>query len=326
MRILTISLDLGPLSSPERLEAAVRAVRVAASVGSSAERNRVRREAEGLMKWPTDSDLSSALERLSQGSEEGAHYQARRLLEARRRLREDAPRFPPEYWFEYWYESQKGRGRMAKWIEGTGYERALASGLPTPLMSAGAFNLDDLNPGLYWALVADYISQHFSDEPITVRELTYRNPFGEELAAVDAAAGALEKTAGVIETSATLGSRRRLKKVEADLAEATFDDRVERSSIDVESRREDLRRQQIENEIAEQELLAKRIANAREMEALGLDRRRNALIDHFFDSGQLDEAEAIAALDGGDANALLMFAANQPQLEQRYEPDDDRGQ
>ena len=62
------------------------------------------------------------------------------------------------------------------------------------------------------------------------------------------------------------------------------------------------------------------------MEALGLDRRRNALIDHFSDSGQLDEAEAIAALDEGDASALLTFAANQPELEQRYEPDGERRQ
>ena len=96
---------------------------------------------------------------------------------------------------------------------------------------------------------------------LLVRELTYRNPFGEELAAVDAAAGAV-----------------------------------------------------------------KRIANAREMEALGLDRRRNALIDHFFDSGQLDGAEAIAAWTRATRMLSLMFAANQPQLEQRYEPDDDRGQ
>lgn len=326
MRVLTISLDLGPSVSPERLETVVRAVRVATNVGTSAERNRVRREAEGLMKWPTDSDLSAAVERLPEGSEDSPWYQARRLLEARRRLREEAPRFPPDFWFEYWYDSRKGRSRTAKWIEGTGYERALASGLPAPLMSGAAFNLDDLNPGLYRALVADHISRNSSDEPIVVRELTYRNPFGEELAAADAAAGALQKTAGVIETSATLGSRRRLKKVEADVAEATLDDQVERSSIEVGSRREDLRRQRIENEIAEQELLAKRIANAREMEALGLDRRRNALIDHFFDSGQLDEAEAIAALDDGDANALLAFATNPPELEQHYEPEDGLGQ
>ena len=281
------------------------------------------------MKYPTDEELASALDRLPEGDESSPQYQARRLLGARGRLREEGPRFPADFWFEYWHESSGRQSRAREWLKGTGYERALAGGLPVTLMSSGSTSLDVINPTLYRALVGDYVNRHSAVEEIVVREIVYRNPFGEELAAAGAATAALEKAAGVIETSATLGSRRRLKKVEADIAEATMEDQVESVQIDIDLKRQRLQREQIENEIAAEELIARRIANARELEALSLDRKRNALVDHFTASGLLDEADALAKADSSDVDALLEFTANPPELTRGYEPDPDdqpRGQ
>ncbi len=321
MLVLRISLDVGPSASPMKLESLVKGIRVATDVGTAAELIRIKREALGLMKYPTDGELSSALERLPEGSESTPWYQARRLLEARSKLREEAPRFPPEFWFEYWYEGRGGDRRLREWLKGTGYERALAGGPPVPSLSSGPTSLDAINPTLYQALVGDYLRHHAPDQEISVREIIYQNPFGEVLAGAGAAASSLEKAAGVIETSATLGARRKLKKVEAEVAEATLDDQVDSVRIDVELKRERLRREQIESEIAAEELIARRIANARALEALSLDRKKNALVDHFTASGMLDEVEALAQIDSSDVDALLEFAASPPELERSYELD-----
>lgn len=96
-----------------------------------------------------------------------------------------------------------------------GYERALA-GASVPWVAGTAIGLDVLDPILYQALVAEQVARHISDE-IIVREVRYSNPFSEVVTGVGAAQKAVKATAGVIETAATLGSRRKLKKLELGL-------------------------------------------------------------------------------------------------------------
>jgi hypothetical protein len=112
-------------------------------------------------------------------------------------------------------------------------------------------------------------------------------------------------------------------QVEAQVAEATIDDQIEGVQLDVDLRREQLRRARIESDIAEQELLRKRIENAHALEALNAQRRQQALVEHFIASGELDQADAIAAADPLDAAALIEFAVRPPQLETANEADPD---
>ncbi len=185
--------------------------------------------------------------------------------------------------------------------------------------------LDALDPELHAALVGDAVARQ-APTPIAVRELTYRNPFGEELAAIGTGAEALSKTAGVIETTATLGSRRKMMRAEAKLAEETVDDRIAMSRVDRELRQEDLRRVRIENAKAEQELIALRIQNAKELSALSDAAKQQALVERLTVSGLLDEADVVAALSPAEAAALTEFAAHPPELARSYEPDpDERG-
>lgn len=153
--------------------------------------------------------------------------------------------------------------------------------------------------------------------------MRYENPFGEELVAVDKGAAALSKVAGVIETSATLGARRKIAKSEAAVAEAIVDDRIASSKLDAELKREELRERRLANALAEEELLAKRIQNAQALDALGAQRRQRALFEHFARAGKLDEADAIAAASPSDAAALREFAVRNPELTSSYEPDAD---
>ncbi len=146
-----------------------------------------------------------------------------------------------------------------------------------------ASGLDVLDPILYQALVSDRVARLAPGE-ITVREVRYSNPFGEVVAGIGAAQEAVKTTAGVIETAATLGSRRKLKQVEAQVAAATIDDQIEGVQLDVDLKREQLRRARIESDIAEQELLRKRIENAHALEALNAQRRQQALVEHFVAS------------------------------------------
>ena len=91
--------------------------------------------------------------------------------------------------------------------------------------------------------------------------------------------------------------------------------------MDVALKQEQLRQARLANEIAEQELLAKRIQNAQAVDALNAHRRQQDLVEHFTAAGQLDEADAIAALQPSDASALGEFALRQPVLTQAVEPD-----
>lgn len=59
-----------------------------------------------------------------------------------------------------------------------------------------------------------------------------------------------------------------MSKEPTPVAEATADDRVEDSRLDLELKREQLRQAKIASRLAEQELLAKRIENERALRAL----------------------------------------------------------
>lgn len=320
MLTLDISVDLGPGALPAEVEALVRAIRVATDVGLASERSRVRRIAAEQMKYPTDAELRDVLERLPPGDETGPQYRARRHLDARQRFAEDVGDFPPRLW-DYWYRMRGVSSERVSYLAGTGFERALQSN-PVPWIGGAALGLDALDPVLYQALVAERVTR-LSPDLIFVREMRYSNPFGEVVAGVGAAEKAVKTTAGVVETAATLGSRRKISKAEAQIAKETIEDRIEESRLSVELRREELRRARIENAMAEEELLSKRIQNAQALESMSPRRRQQALVDHFTASGQLDEADAIATADPADAAALAQFALRPPELTEEYVPDSD---
>lgn len=313
MEVLNITVDLGLGASPLNLEAVVRGVRVAADIGRDSEVRSVRRSATEQMRFPTDAELGNAVEQLPGGDELGPRYRAQLHLDARRTLTDMDPGLPSRFWWEYrrYLEDAGPRGLVSR-LSDLGYDRAFsATGLP---WSSGApLGLEVIDPVLYQALVALRISA-LEPGDIVVRQLQYRNPFGEELVAAGAAAEALNKTAGVIETAATLGSRRALKKVERKVAEATAPDKIRQE-------RERTRRAELDNDLLEQELLAKKIQNIQALAALDVQRQQRALVDHFMATGELDQAEAIAAADPTDAAALLALAARRPQLERSSEPD-----
>jgi hypothetical protein len=325
MQVLGISLDLGPGALPTELETLVRAVRVAIDVGRDVELRRVRVAAQEQMKFPTGDELRSAIEQLPQGDESSPSYRARQHLEARDQFTEESGRFPSELWWDYLYRRRRSDpaiGSLFNLLRSTGYDRALAAS-PAAWPAGTALGLDVLDPQLYGALVAERIAR-LAPGDVVVRELRY--PFAEVVAGVGTAEKVVKTTAGVIETTATLGSRRRLKRVEADIAAATMEDQIASSSLEVEFRREQLRAARIANESAEQDLLAKRIANAQALEGLNPRLRQQALVQHAVALGELDQADSIAALEASDVAALLSFAARPPELERSYEPDLDESE
>lgn len=100
MRLLDISIDLGPGASPAALETLVRAVRVTTDVAHDAETARVRRAVTERLKFPTDRELTQSLEQLA-GGEDGPRDRARRQLEARQYAQDERRNFPLEFWFDY---------------------------------------------------------------------------------------------------------------------------------------------------------------------------------------------------------------------------------
>lgn len=319
MNVLEITVDLGPGASPALVETLVRGVRVVADVGRDATLRRIRRAATEQMKFPTDDELASAIERLPEGDELSPRYRASNLRRARRVLAEEAGDLPPELFFDYWYRRRRRPGGIPSSLLAAGYERALV-GSPLPWPPGIAVGLDVIDPDLYQALVADQIARLAPTE-IVVREIRYRNPLAETMTAIGTGTEALTKGAGALETLATLGSRRKIKKAEAHVAEATVDDRVESSRLDLELKREQLRQARLASELAEQELLAKRIENEQALRALNGPQKVNALAERLRSAGQLDEADAVAALEPADGIALFELAARDPEVKQSNEPD-----
>jgi hypothetical protein len=324
MLILDIEVDLGAHASPAQIEQLVRGVRVAVDVGRSASNRRIRREASNKLRFPTEDELLAALERFPRGDERSAWYRAKRHLELRQRLDSEYEGMPPEFWFDRVYRrKKKGPGNdFARLLAETGSDR-LFSGTGWPF-SGGNPGLDVTDPALYQALVEDEVARYTAGE-VFVREVRYRNPFGEEIAGIGKAVDAVKKTAGVIETLATINSRRRKTKAEADVAEALVPTTIEDGRLDLEFKREmageQLRAAQIANEIAEEELVARRIENNRSLRLLSLEARRQALSDRALLLGQLDIADAVAELEPGDAEALGELVSRAPQMEERIEPD-----
>lgn len=313
MQVLNITLDLGSGASPLVLEAMVRGIRVATDIGRDSELRSVRRTATEQMRFPTNAELGDALERLPGGDELGPRYRARRQLDARTQLAEFEPDLPFRFWRDYRrYLEDIGSPGLVSRLSDLGYDRAFStSGFPWS--SGGPLGLEIIDPVLYHALVALRTASLAPGE-IVVRRLEYSNPFGEELVAVGAAAEALKKTAGVIETAATIGSRRAIKRTERKVAEATVDEKIRQEQ-------ERTRRAELENDLLEQDLIAKQIQNAQALAALDVQRQQRALVDHFIAAGELDQADAIEAADPAEAAALLALAARRPQLERGQEPD-----
>ena len=309
MLTLRITIDRGSDARPAQLETLVKAVRVATDVAETAEFIRARREATALMRHPSDRELHVAFERLAAADEQIHMSRVRQLLDTRSRLRE-ALRRSPTFWYDLWEDVHHGKGQIPDWLRDTGYDRLLPEwpfarwAMPLPWSSPELVGLDIIDPATYDALVGDHLRHHAPPREITVREVAYRNPFITELAAADRIAESLKKAAGVIETVATIGSQRRLKRVEADIAEKTSDERVEGARLDNELKREQARRLQIENELLYEDL-----------------RWQRALHDHLLSQGRLDLAEALSEIDPADATALREFATWPLELDLRSDPD-----
>lgn len=267
------------------------------------------------MRYPTDAELRDAIERLPGGADQGLSHRAAEFLRFRTGLREEFGDLPRAIYGgidRRYFEERLGQ-------TGTNFYR-ISEGSLAPWWSARESGLDALDPELHAALVGAAV-QRQTPTPITVRELTYRNPFAESLTAIGTGAEALGKVAGVIETTATLGSRRRISRTEATFAEQTLGPRVAMTQVDLELREEDLRRVRLDNAKLEQEIIALRIQNAAGILALSNGAKQQAVVDRLISSGQLDEADAVAALDTADGAALTEFAAHPPELERSHEPD-----
>lgn len=314
MRVLEISVDLGPGASPSLLETMVTAVRVAVDVGTEAMRRQVRRSVTEQMKFPTDDELISALEKLPGGDESSPLYRAHRLLDLREELAEGSDDIPRDWWY-YW---SRQRGRLQSRLITAGFERAF-TGSPFP-WSGGSIGLDVIDPDLYHALVAQQVA-NLSPSAATVRSLRYENPIAETVTAVGTGAEALSKAAGAIDTIATLGARRKIKNAEAQVAEATVDDEIESRRLTVELQREELRQSRLKSALLEQELRAKQIENEQALRALTSERKRDALAEQLRQAGRLDEADVVAELEPAAADALLELGLRDPHVSSSDEPD-----
>src|SRR4051794_33451755 len=122
MRLLDVSTDLGTGATPAHVEAMVKGIRVATDVAHDAETRRIRRAVTEQMKYPTDDELRSALERLPRGDELSPRYRAEQQLEARDLAWREGQPFPSDLWFDYFV---RGRSRY-KYGEGSAGWNALS--------------------------------------------------------------------------------------------------------------------------------------------------------------------------------------------------------
>ena len=267
------------------------------------------------MKFPTDGELSQASERLSTaGAEDGPRYRAQRHLAVRQQFREEVRGGPPELWFDYFYRLRRRPGdkRAFSYLQSTGYDRLLDAG-PLPFLTTNA-GLDVLDPVLYQALVADALAQ-LAPGAVGVVELKYENPFFQRLFGKGSAEKTISSTAQVVETVATIGPTRKMAKADAAVAQGTVEHRIEASEVDLERKRVELQREK-------EALLADRIANARSLEQLNVERIQRALVEAALQSGQLDIADSIRELGPGDAAALGELGRQHLDLNEEYVGDD----
>lgn len=301
MLVLDILTNVGSGATPAQLEEIVRGVRVATDVAYDAEALRVRRAVSEQMKYPTDTELRSALDRLPEGGEQSPRYRAKRQLAARDFLQHEGRRFSPEI-------SSSSRA-----LFDAGYDRLTGIGFPFPEVAG----LDVLDPVLYDALVADEVAR-LTPEPVGVRSLRYENPFWATLFGKGSAEKTLSTVAEVIEVARDFGPKRTIAKADAAVAEATVENRIAESDLDVELKREKLTEARLRNERLGLE-------NVRFTQALSADQQRRRLIEQATRRGQLDIADALRALDPGDAQALGELGRRPLEIEERREQDDPDG-
>jgi hypothetical protein len=314
VRLLDITVDIGPGARPAQLENLLTGIRVAVDVARDADTRRARRIAEVTMRFPTDDELRAAVERFPHGDELSLSYRAERQIEARRLLRDEMLGAPPEIWYDWFY--RRGRrpfGKLEPALKQAGFERLLSQA-PFPL-SPNAVGLDALDPLLYDALVADAVARSLPGQ-VRVRQLRYENPLFKRLFGKGAAEQTISTTAQVIETVSTLGPTRKIAKADAEVAERTVDQRVADSDLDLQLKRLRVQREQ-------EALIAERIANARALEALQADRHQRAIAEAAARDGQLDIADAVRDLNAADAAALGELGQHRLELELHYELDDD---
>ena len=306
MQLLDITVEVGPAATPARLEALVRGIRVAVDVAREAEVRRIRRTIAEQMKFPTDSELREALNRLPSGDESSPRYRVERQLAARKRLREEVRHGPPDFWWFYLHGRESSEFDPV--LRDAGYERLLFAA-PTPFTSAQA-GLDVLDPALYQALVSDVVAR-LIPEDIGVRQLRYENPFLEVLSGAGTAEKIIPGITRLIEAVVTWRSTLKKANAEAAVAQGTVEHRVEDSRLDVELKRVKLERER-------EALEADRIRNGRARQVVA----RSAMIDAVIRNGQLDAADVMRELDLSDAVALDALGLEQVEVEERYESDE----
>ncbi len=313
MRLLTVSTDLGPDATLAQIEATVKGLRVATDVAFEAETNRVRRTAMERMKFPTDDELRSALERLpSQREEESPYYRAHRQLAAREFSLSEGRGFPPELWFDYWYRRRRSSkdDPFFQSLSKAGYDRITS----TPFPAVGPVGLDVIDPILYDALVADEVARLMPGR-VGVSSLRYGSPFWAWLFGKTTAEKTVSTTVKVLEIARDYGPKRKEAKADAAVAEATVGHKVAESALDVALKGEKLREARLRNERLELENASRRVT-------LGAEQRRQLLIDWAIQHREMDIADAIRALTPGEAQALAELGHQPLQIEERQEPDE----
>ncbi|MGH9043516.1 MAG: hypothetical protein ACRDVP_01510 [Acidimicrobiales bacterium] len=266
------------------------------------------------MKYPTDAELRSALDRLPRGDELSPRYRAERQLAARDYLANEGRRFPPDIWFEYFYRrNQRDREVSSSFraLSDAGYDRLIGTGFPF----FGGVGLDVLDPVLYDALVADELARSLPEE-VGVRTLRYENPFLAALFGKGRAEKTISTAVEVIEVARDFGPKRTIAKADAVVAEATIEDRITQSDLDVALKEERLVEARLRNE-----RLA--LENAQLVQALDTDQQRRMLIDRAIRRGQIDIADALRALNPGDTQALGALGRRQLEVETHWEQDDE---
>jgi hypothetical protein len=306
MQVLDISTDLGPSARPANLEALGRGIRVTSDVAQDAESRRVRRGASERMRYPTDTELRSALDRLPRGDEQSPRYRAKRQLAARDYLSVEGRRFPPDLWFEYFYRRNQRDIELSSSfhaLSDAGYDRLIGTGFPF----FGGVGLDVLDPVLYDSLIADELARALPEE-IRIRTLRYENPFLAALFGKGRAEKTVSTAVEVIEVARDFGPKRTVAKADAAVAEATVEDRITESELDVALKREQVVEARLRNErlALENEQLA---------QALDADQQRRILVDRAIRRGQIDIADALRVLNPGDALALGELGRRQLELE-----------
>jgi hypothetical protein len=305
MQVLDISTDLGPSVPLAHLEQLVRGIRVAADVAQDADTRRVRRAISERMKYPTDAELRAALERLPYG-EQGTDLGIERQLAARDYIRHTARELPLWRWRE---PDDYGSPAQSRDLADAGYDRLLSSGFPF-----SAIALDILDSALYETLVADEVTRSLPGA-VAVRTLRYANPFLASLFGKESAAKTVSTTVEVIEVARDFGPKRAMAKAEAAVAKATVENRIVESDIDVAIKQEQL---------VEARLRNRRLAleNARIAQAIDAEQQHRILVERAMQQGQVDIADAIRALDTGDAKALGDLGHRPLEIEEYSEADD----